>query len=69
VASPCQGKTLRDAELCEQPGIIVVAIRRASGKTVFNPAPGERIEAGDSVVALAEAAQLKEIERRVKGEK
>jgi voltage-gated potassium channel len=68
VASASQGKTLRDAELYEQPGIIVVAIRRASGKTLFNPAPGERIEAGDSVIALAEASQLKEIERRVKGE-
>ena len=68
VASASQGKTLRDAELYEQPGIIVVAIRRASGKTLFNPAPGERIEAGDSVIVLAEASQLKEIERRVKGE-
>jgi len=46
----------------------VVAIKRTSGKMIFNPSPEERIEAGDSLVALAEALQLKEIERRVRGE-
>src|SRR5215510_11506958 len=64
-SSRCQGKTLREAELCEQPDIIVVAIKRASGKTLFNPTPGERLEIGDSLIALAEAPQLKEIERRI----
>jgi voltage-gated potassium channel len=66
--SLCQGKTLREPELCEQPGIIVVAIKRTSGKMLFNPTPGERLERGDSLIALAEAPQLKEIERRIRGE-
>ena len=66
--SPCSGVVLRDSGLYEQPGVIVVAIKRASGKMIFNPSPEERIEAGDSLVALAEALQLKEIERRVRGE-
>ena len=63
-----KGVSLRDAGLCEQPGIIVVAIKHASGKMLFNPAAGEILEAGDSVIALAEASQLKEIERRLQGE-
>ncbi len=65
--SPCHGATLQDSQLWGQPGVIVVAIKRASGKMLFNPAPEERIEAGDSLIALAEAPQLKEIERRVQG--
>ena len=65
-SSPCNGVALRDAGLCEQPGVIVVAIKRASGKMLFNPPPGEQIAAGDSLIALAEAPQLKEIERRVR---
>jgi voltage-gated potassium channel len=65
--SPCKGVALKDSGLWEQPGVIVVAIKRASGRMLFNPAPGERIEAGDSLIALAEAPQLKEIERRVRG--
>jgi len=67
VSSPCNGVVLRDSGLWEQSGVIVVAIKRASGKMLFNPAPGEEIEAGDSLIALAEAPQLKEIERRVRG--
>jgi voltage-gated potassium channel len=67
-SSPCQGKTLKAAGLHEQPGIIIVAIQRTSGKMVFNPSSNEQLEAGDSLIALAEAPQLKEIERRVKGE-
>src|SRR5262249_2108281 len=67
VSSPCNGAALRDSGLWDQPGVMVVAIKRASGKMLFNPAPGEKIEAGDSLIALAEAPQLKEIERRVRG--
>lgn len=63
--SPCEGTTLKDSKLCEQPGVIVVAIKRASGRMIFNPFPEERIEAGDRLVALAEALRLKELERQV----
>src|SRR5712692_4542811 len=66
--SPCNGMSLRDSGLWEQPGVIVVAIKRASGKMLFHPAPGERIESGDSLIALAEAPQLKKIEQQVRGE-
>jgi voltage-gated potassium channel len=65
--SPCNGATLQDSGLWEQPGVIVVAIKRASGKMLFHPAPGERIETGDSLIALAEAPQLKDIEQRIRG--
>ncbi len=67
VSSRYNGATLSDSGLCGQPGVIVVAIKRASGKMFFNPAPGEKIEAGDSLIALAETPQLREIERRVRG--
>lgn len=63
--SPCEGVTLRDSGLCEQLGVIVVAIKRASGKMIFNPSADERIEAGDRLVALGEAMRLKELEQRV----
>lgn len=59
--------TLRDSGLWEQPGVIIVALKRASGVMRFNPGSEEKIEAGDSLIALAEAPQLKEIERRVRG--
>jgi voltage-gated potassium channel len=67
-SSPCKGLPLRDTGLCGQPGVIVVAIKRASEKLLVNPALTETIEAGDSLIVLAEVPQLKEIERRVRGE-
>jgi len=66
-SSASHGKTLKEAGLHEQPGIIIVAIKRASGKMLFNPSAAERLEPGDHLIALAEAPQLKEIERRVQG--
>jgi voltage-gated potassium channel len=63
--SSCEGVTLRDSGLREQLGVIVVAIKRASGKMIFNPPADERIEAGDRLVALGEAMRLKELEQRV----
>jgi voltage-gated potassium channel len=67
-SSPCKGLPLRDSGLYGQPGVIVVAIKRASGKMLVNPAPTETVEVGDSLIALAEAPQLKDLERRVRGE-
>jgi voltage-gated potassium channel len=67
-SSPCRGVSLRDTGLCQQPGVIIVAIKQASGKMLFNPSLTEKLEAGDSLIALAEAPRLKEIERRMRGE-
>lgn len=68
-SSPCRGQSLAESGLCGQPGVIIVAIKRASGSMLFNPSHNERLEPGDHLIALAEAPQLKEIERRVKGER
>jgi voltage-gated potassium channel len=66
--SPCKGRTLQDSGLWGQPGVMIVAIKQASGKMLFNPGPAAALAADDSLIALAEAPQLKELERRVQGE-
>ena len=63
--SPCAGATIRDSGLGAQLGVIVVAIKRASGAMVFNRPPDEKDEAGDRLIAMADPARLKELERRV----
>lgn len=63
--SPCEGVTLRDSGLRQEPGVIVVAIKQASGGMIFNPSADEKIEAGDRLVALGEVARLRGLERRV----
>jgi voltage-gated potassium channel len=66
--SPCAGAVLRDSGLRERFGVIVVAIKRTADTMIFNPAPEERIEAGDRLVVLAEAARFKEVEEHISGQ-
>jgi len=63
--SLCDGVILRDSGLRERFGVIVVAIKRATGRMIFNPAPEERLHAGDRLVVLAEATRLKDVEDMV----
>jgi voltage-gated potassium channel len=60
--SPCAGAILGTSGLRERFGALVVALKKASGQTIFNPAPDETIGAGDTLVALAEPASLKRLE-------
>jgi voltage-gated potassium channel len=66
--SPCDGMILRDSGLRERFGVIVVAIKRASDRMVFNPSPDEKIAAGDRLVVLADATRLKDVEALISGQ-
>jgi voltage-gated potassium channel len=61
-SSDLAGKTLAGAEVRQRFGIIVVALKRGEESTC-NPGPGERIEAGDVLVALGPIQALEEIEQ------
>lgn len=56
------GRTIRDSELRQRFGVIVVAIRRAQGHMDFNPAPDARLEAGDQLVLLGSTEKLRELD-------
>jgi voltage-gated potassium channel len=60
--SPLAGQTLIDAGLRQRFGVVVVGIRRASGKMDFNPEPETTICAGDDLVVLGRAGSLKSLE-------
>jgi voltage-gated potassium channel len=65
--APFVGKTLRDADLRQEFGVIVVAIKRANGQMQFNPPPDDRLQAGDQLVLLGDATQLKALEDAARG--
>jgi len=56
------GVSIRDANLRQDFGVIVVAIKRAAGHMEFNPAPEVAIGAGDQLVVLGHPDQLKKLE-------
>jgi voltage-gated potassium channel len=65
--APFVGKSLRDANLRQAFGVIVVAINRADGQMQFNPSPEDMLRAGDQLVLLGDSTQLKALEEAAKG--
>jgi voltage-gated potassium channel len=59
------GSTLRQSGMREELGVIVIAIKKSGGEMVYNPAAEVRIDAGDSLVVMGQAASLQELERRL----
>jgi K+/H+ antiporter YhaU regulatory subunit KhtT len=55
------GKTIESSRIRQERGVIVLAIKRHEGMR-FNPAPDERIEADDFLIAMGEPAQLRQLE-------
>lgn len=60
--SPLAGRSIRDSELRQRFGVIVVAIRRESGRMEFNPSPEAIMQPGDQLVLLGSAEQLRQLE-------
>ena len=61
-----KGKPLRDSGIRRDLGLIVVAIKKESGKMVFNPSSESIIEKGDILIVLGERKQLEMLEKLVK---
>jgi voltage-gated potassium channel len=61
------GRTLKDSQVREKFGVMIVAIKKASGHMVYNP-PGEAaLEAGDILIALGQRQQLDELDKVASG--
>lgn len=59
--SPLAGSTLRDAEIRERSGALVLARREVGGAFVTNPEATHRIEVGDILIAIGTADQLADL--------
>jgi voltage-gated potassium channel len=61
------GATLQGSQLRQELGIIIVAIKKATGAMVFNPPSDARMEAGDILITLGHRQQLDQLEALAKG--
>lgn len=52
------GATLQDSRLRKDLGIIIVAIKKSSGKMLFNPVPDTPLEVGDILIAMGDREHL-----------
>jgi voltage-gated potassium channel len=60
--SPFAGKSIENSRIRQDHGVIILAIKRETGMR-FNPAPDDRIEAGDFLIAMGEPQQLRALEQ------
>ena len=56
------GKTIETSRIRQERGVIILAIKREHGMR-FNPAPDDRIEPGDYLIAMGEPSQLRQVEQ------
>ncbi len=56
------GKTIETSRIHQERGVIVLAIKRPQGMR-FNPAPEDRIDPGDFLIAMGEPAQLRQLQQ------
>ena len=59
--SPFAGSTIESSRIRQDLGVIVLAIKGAAGMR-FNPAPEDRIQAGDFLIAMGEPSGLRRLE-------
>ena len=60
--SPFASKTIEASRIRQERGVIILAIKREQGMR-FNPAPEDLIGAGDTLIAMGEPAQLRQLEQ------
>ncbi|MCP4136120.1 MAG: potassium channel protein [bacterium] len=61
--SPLIGKNLIENNLRKEFGVIIVLIKKYSGKMIFNPQPAEILEANDMIVVLGEKENMERMNK------
>ena len=66
--SPIAGKSLEDSEIRHRYGLIIVAVKKDSGKMIFNPLASYVIESGDKLIAMGEDENMIRFSRACSGQ-
>jgi voltage-gated potassium channel len=58
--SPFSGRSLEESEIRKRFGLIIVAVKKDTGKMIFNPMANYSIEEGDRLIAMGEDENVKQ---------
>jgi voltage-gated potassium channel len=61
------GVTIGDSKVHQKMGVIILAIKREGAAMTFNPSAGDRIQAGDNLIAVGQASGLRQLEQAAAG--
>lgn len=65
--SPIIGKALEASEIRQRHGLIIVAVKKESGKMIFNPMASYVIQSGDKLIALGEEDNVSKLSQACLG--
>jgi voltage-gated potassium channel len=65
--SEMAGKTIKEMQLRQEVGVIVLAIRSADGEMLFNPPPDSQVRAADHLIVMGRPQNLRALETLVAG--
>ena len=67
--SPLAGRTLVEARIPQETGLIVIAVRKGDSEEdfVFNPVADTRIEPGDDIIVLGREPQIEKLREYARG--
>jgi voltage-gated potassium channel len=61
------GRALADVDIQYKTGVVILALRKATGEMLFNPAPDVKMSAGDHLIAMGDASNLQKLGRLLTG--
>jgi voltage-gated potassium channel len=61
------GRSLAEVDIRNKNGVVILAIRKATGEMLFNPAPEVKMSAGDYLIAMGDASHLQKLEQLLMG--
>ena len=61
--SKLDGVTLRESQIQEETGLVVIALRSKDGTYIYNPAGDWKIEAGDGLFIISDSRQLQALDK------
>ena len=65
--SPLVAKCLSEVEIPKKTGMLVLAIKHASGQYIYSPPPSEQFEADDTLIVLGPAEKVSALEKLLAG--
>ena len=66
--SPVHGKLLKDVQIPQKTGVIVIGIKRADGSFILNPVSTTMLLKGDTIIIIGTTEQFEKLKKLLSGE-